>query len=106
MTYYGRWTYKFEEAARQGAAAALIIHDTEGAAYGWDVVKNSWSRRAVRPARGRRSGAAPAGAGLDHRRRRAALFADAGQDLDALYKAAGKRGFKADAAARPRRRST
>ena len=43
MTYYGRWTYKFEEAARQGAAAALIIHDTEGASYGWDVVKNSWS---------------------------------------------------------------
>ena len=43
MTYYGRWTYKFEEAARQGAAAALIIHDTPGAAYGWDVVKNSWS---------------------------------------------------------------
>ena len=43
MTYYGRWTYKFEEAARQGAAAALIIHDTAGASYGWDVVKNSWS---------------------------------------------------------------
>src|SRR5690606_35346617 len=43
MTYYGRWTYKFEEAARQGAAAALIIHDEAGASYGWDVVKNSWS---------------------------------------------------------------
>ncbi|MEO6264016.1 MAG: aminopeptidase, partial [Luteimonas sp.] len=43
MTYYGRWTYKYEEAARQGAAAALIIHDTLGASYGWDVVKNSWS---------------------------------------------------------------
>ena len=43
MTYYGRWTYKFEEAARKGAAAALIIHDTDGASYGWDVVKNSWS---------------------------------------------------------------
>jgi Zn-dependent M28 family amino/carboxypeptidase len=43
MTYYGRWTYKFEEAARQGAAAVLLIHDTEGAAYGWEVVKNSWS---------------------------------------------------------------
>ena len=43
MTYYGRWTYKFEEAARKGAAAAIIIHDTEGASYGWDVVKNSWS---------------------------------------------------------------
>ncbi len=43
MTYYGRWTYKFEEAARQGAAAALIIHDTAPAAYGWDVVRNSWT---------------------------------------------------------------
>src|SRR5690606_4357085 len=43
MTYYGRWTYKYEEAARQGAAAALIIHDDAGASYGWDVVRNSWS---------------------------------------------------------------
>jgi Zn-dependent M28 family amino/carboxypeptidase len=40
MTYYGRWTYKFEEAARQGAVAALIVHDTEGAGYGWNVVKS------------------------------------------------------------------
>jgi Zn-dependent M28 family amino/carboxypeptidase len=43
MTYYGRWSYKYEEAARQGAAAALIIHDTAPAAYGWDVVRNSWT---------------------------------------------------------------
>ncbi|MFO7924219.1 MAG: M28 family metallopeptidase [Bacteroidales bacterium] len=43
MTYYGRWTYKFDEAARQGAAGALIIHQTEPASYGWDVVRNSWS---------------------------------------------------------------
>ncbi|MBR7551330.1 hypothetical protein KC220_22580, partial [Mycobacterium tuberculosis] len=43
VTYYGRWTYKFEEAARKGAAAALIVHDTAGASYGWDVVKNSWA---------------------------------------------------------------
>lgn len=43
MTYYGRWSYKFEEAARQGAAAALIIHQDEPAGYGWDVVRNSWS---------------------------------------------------------------
>jgi Zn-dependent M28 family amino/carboxypeptidase len=42
MTYYGRWTYKFEEAARQGAAAAIIIHDDEPAAYPWDTVQNSW----------------------------------------------------------------
>ncbi len=43
MTYYGRWTYKFEEAARQGATAALIVHETEPASYGWDVVAGSWS---------------------------------------------------------------
>jgi Zn-dependent M28 family amino/carboxypeptidase len=43
MTYYGRWTYKYEEAARQGAAAAIIVHETLPAAYGWDVVRNSWS---------------------------------------------------------------
>ncbi|MBJ6979875.1 M28 family metallopeptidase [Luteimonas sp. MC1895] len=95
MTYYGRWTYKFEEAARKGAAAALIIHDTAGAAYGWDVVKNSWSGpqfdlRASDdpeprlPAQGWLTGEAAK-----------QLFADAGQDLDALYVAANQRGFKA-----------
>jgi len=94
MTYYGRWTYKFEEAARKGAAAALIIHDTEGASYGWDVVKNSWSgeqfdlRAADDPAprlpiQGWITGEAAK-----------ALFADAGLDLDALRKAANQRGFK------------
>src|SRR3546814_14086383 len=40
MTYYGRWTYKFEEAARRGAIGALIVHDTDGAGYGWNVVKS------------------------------------------------------------------
>ena len=44
MTYYGRWTYKFEEAGRRGAAAALIIHETKPAAYPWFVVVNSWGR--------------------------------------------------------------
>jgi len=43
MTYYGRWTYKYEEAARQGAACAIIVHETEPAAYGWGVVKNGWT---------------------------------------------------------------
>jgi Zn-dependent M28 family amino/carboxypeptidase len=43
MTYYGRWTYKYEEAARQGAAAAIIIHDSAPAAYGWKVVRNGGS---------------------------------------------------------------
>ena len=43
MTYYGRWTYKFEEAARQGATAAIIIHEEEAASYPWSVVENSWT---------------------------------------------------------------
>jgi len=94
MTYYGRWTYKFEEAARKGAAAALIVHDTPGASYGWDVVKNSWSgaqydlRAADDPApRVPAQGWLTADAAKK-------LFADSGLDLDAMYKAAGKRGFK------------
>ena len=43
LTYYGRWTYKFEEAARRGAAGVVLIHKTEMASYGWEVVRNSWS---------------------------------------------------------------
>ncbi len=43
LTYYGRWTYKYEEAARRGAVGAILIHKTEMASYGWDVVRNSWS---------------------------------------------------------------
>jgi Zn-dependent M28 family amino/carboxypeptidase len=95
MTYYGRWTYKFEEAARQGAAAALIVHDTPGAGYGWDVVRNSWGGPQFDlgpaddpdqrlPAQGWIDGA------LATR-----LFAAAGQDFEALRAAAGKRGFHA-----------
>ena len=44
MTYYGRWTYKFQQADRLGAAGILLIHDTHRATYGWDVVRNSWSK--------------------------------------------------------------
>ena len=47
MTYYGRWTYKFEEAARKGAVGALIIHRTDLASYGWGVVRSSWSNEQV-----------------------------------------------------------
>lgn len=43
MTYYGRWTYKYEEAARQGAAGVLIVHETVPAGYGWTVVRSSWT---------------------------------------------------------------
>lgn len=43
LTYYGRWTYKYEEAARKGAIGVILIHKTEMASYGWQVVRNSWS---------------------------------------------------------------
>ena len=94
MTYYGRWTYKFEEAARKGAAAALIVHDTEGASYGWDVVKNSWSgaqydlRAADDP-----EPRLPVQGWITGDQAKA-LFADAGLDIDTLRADANKRGFK------------
>ena len=47
MTYYGRWVYKFEEAARQGAEAVLIIHETAPAAYPWQVVETSWTGKQI-----------------------------------------------------------
>ncbi len=66
MTYYGRWTYKYEEAARQGAAAAIIVHETAPAAYGWQVVRNSNSgKKGWLDAKNKQYGHG-AGAGLDH----------------------------------------
>src|SRR5207247_9993158 len=44
LTYYGRWTYKYEEATRHGAVAVVIIHTTPTASYGWEVVRSSWGR--------------------------------------------------------------
>lgn len=94
MTYYGRWTYKFEEAARKGAAAALIVHDTAGASYGWDVVKNSWAGPQYDlPAKDDPDKRIPLQGWLSAEAAKQ-LFADAGLDLDAAYASAGKRGFK------------
>ncbi|HEX2595051.1 MAG TPA: M28 family metallopeptidase [Luteimonas sp.] len=94
MTYYGRWTYKFEEAAREGASAALIIHDTPGASYGWDVVKNSWSgAQYALPAASDPDPRLPAEGWLTADQAKS-LFADSGLDLDALRTAASKPGFK------------
>jgi Zn-dependent M28 family amino/carboxypeptidase len=90
MTYYGRWPYKYEEAARRGAIAALIVHDTPGAGYGWDTVK------------------APQGENYDiagakdrlllqgwlHGDAARALFKRAGLDLDALRAASRRSDFK------------
>jgi Zn-dependent M28 family amino/carboxypeptidase len=95
MTYYGRWTYKFEEAARQGAAAAFIVHDTAPASYGWNVVDNSWSGSQLYMQSaddGADQTAANGWLTNDAARR---LLALAGQDLDALTRAAQQRGFRA-----------
>ncbi|MGD9582978.1 MAG: M28 family metallopeptidase [Lysobacterales bacterium] len=94
MTYYGRWTYKFEEAARQGAAAALIIHDTEPAAYGWDVVKNGWTGPQHDLPASEDPSPKVRAAGWLHLDAARALFAASGQDLDALRLAADAPGFK------------
>jgi Zn-dependent M28 family amino/carboxypeptidase len=94
MTYYGRWTYKFEEAARKGAAAALIVHDSAGASYGWDVVKNSWSGAQYDlPATDDPDPRLPVQGWLTADAARK-LFAGAGIDLDEAYKQAVKPGFK------------
>ena len=94
MTYYGRWTYKFEEAARKGAAAALIVHDTAGASYGWDVVKNSWAGPQYDlPAKDDPDARIPVQGWLSADAAKA-LFAGAGLDLAQAYKDASKRGFK------------
>ena len=95
MTYYGRWTYKYEEAARQGAAAALIVHDTAPASYGWNVVENSWTGpQLYMDAAGGGADATAVNGWLTNEAARR-LLAAAGQDLDALARAAGQRGFRA-----------
>ncbi len=94
MTYYGRWTYKLEEAARQGAAAALIVHETEGAGYGWGVIENSWSG----PQFDLPTSEDPAPrldvAGWISKASAERLFGKAGLDFGALRKSADVRGFK------------
>ena len=95
MTYYGRWTYKYEEAARQGAAAAIIVHDTVPAAYGWNVVQSSWTgaQHVADSADGNAGQSAAIGwITLDKAN---ALFASAGLDLPAQMAAAKKKGFRA-----------
>ncbi len=94
MTYYGRWTYKFEEAARQGAAAALIVHDDAGAGYGWGVVENGWTGpqfdlpTSVDP-----EPRIPLQGWITQEVAQA-LFAHAGLDLQAQYQAASSRDFR------------
>jgi Zn-dependent M28 family amino/carboxypeptidase len=93
LTYYGRWTYKYEEAARRGALGVLIIHRTDLASYGWEVLLNSESTE-VSYLRGDPLSNLRAASWIqiDVARK---LFAAVGMNVDQMIDAAGKRGFKA-----------
>ena len=108
MTYYGRWTYKYEEAARQGAAAALIIHDTRRRVLRLGRGEELLVRRAVRRCRPSDDPAPrlPAQGWLTGRAGEAPVRRQPALDLDELRKAANKRGFKAVPTRRRRCRST
>src|SRR5262245_66571079 len=92
MNYYGRWTYKYEIAAKKGAAAAVIIHETEPAAYPWQVVRSSWSKENFELDNpNKNTVSARSWITLDVAKK---LFADSGQDFDALKKSAITRDFR------------
>jgi Zn-dependent M28 family amino/carboxypeptidase len=90
--YYGRWTYKYESAAQQGAAAAIIIHTTPSAAYPWPVVQNSWSGERFELPAGAEPRVKVRAWTTEAATRR--ILALAGFDLDALVKRARSRDFK------------
>jgi Zn-dependent M28 family amino/carboxypeptidase len=92
LTYYGRWTYKIEEARRQGAAGILLIHTEESATYPWSAVQSGWTGPQVRLE------APPSPlvvAGWLHQDAAARIFKSAGKDLAQLSAAAAKKGFRA-----------
>ena len=92
LTYYGRWTYKLEEAARQGAAGAVLIHTTESATYPWEVVRGSWTVEQFKLDQPQHPSLAFAG-WVTEANARAAL-AKAGQSLDSLTRSAARRDFR------------
>ncbi len=93
MTYYGRWTYKYEQASAKGAAAVLIVHETGPAGYPWEVVVGSRGRENIDIARAdKNAGRVPVEGWIQLERARA-LFAAAGKDFDALHRAAATREF-------------
>ena len=94
MTYYGRWTYKFEEAARQGAEGVLIVHETGPASYGWATVKNSNTNAQFDVVREHPASAHPQIEGWIQRDVAVNLFKHAGLDFEALKKQAQTREFK------------
>jgi Zn-dependent M28 family amino/carboxypeptidase len=91
LTYYGRWTYKFEEARRRGAAGILLIHTDASASYGWSVVQNGWAHERFMLASG--EGQSPLQGWITDGTARK-LFAACGEDLDKLRAAAERPDFK------------
>jgi Zn-dependent M28 family amino/carboxypeptidase len=94
MTYYGRWTYKYEEAARQGALGMLVVHETAPASYGWATVKNSNTNAMFDIVRDKPSAVHPKLEGWIQRDLAVQMFKHAGLDFDALKKEAQTREFK------------
>src|SRR6202789_938820 len=92
LTYYGRWTYKFEQAARKGAVGALIIHKTDLASYGWDVVKNSNTSEKTF-LRDDKNPHLQAASWIQYDVAKK-IFATTGLDFEQLFVAAGKPGFQ------------
>src|SRR5213596_2110972 len=94
MTYYGRWTYKYEIAAQKGTAAAIIIHETEPAAYPWQVVRSSWGKENFElhnPNKNMDTVEARSWITLDTAKK---FLADCGQNFDALKKSALSKEFR------------
>ncbi len=94
MTYYGRWTYKYEEAARQGLAGMLVVHETAPASYGWATVKNSNANTMFDIVRSNPAEVHPLLEGWVQHDNAVQLFRAVGLDFDALKKIAQTRNFK------------
>ena len=94
MTYYGRWTYKFEEAGRQGAAGAIVIHQTEPASYGWNVVSGSWTGPQLDIVRADGGANRTQLEGWVSEETARQMFDASGQDFDELASAAAAPGFE------------
>ncbi|CEJ49244.1 Aminopeptidase [Xanthomonas citri pv. bilvae] len=94
MTYYGRWTYKYEEGARQGALGVLVVHEAAPASYGWDTVASSNTNIMFDVVRDNPRSAHPTLEGWIQRDLATELFKHAGLDFDTLKKQAQTRGFK------------
>jgi len=94
MTYYGRWTYKYEEAAKRGAAGVLIVHETEPASYGWATVKNSNTNEMFDIVRANPAAAHTPFESWIQRDIAVQLFRNAGLDFEAAKQAARRRDFR------------